>query len=202
MPRGRPRKSNPDAVLDAVMMTFWENGYGNTSMNDLAARSGMAKPGLYANFGDKDALFEQAVQNYLNKVTAPMLTRLRGNKESLHDALAGFLLRVTASATNATGPKGCFVAACLLESAHMSERLRDFSKSINEQRTQAFQQRLDEASCHELPPHIDRQALAEFFTGQFIALTAMARAGHSQATLQGIVATALTVLPRPGDSSG
>lgn len=60
MARGRPRKTTPEKVLEQAMKIFWERGFDATSMNDIAQETGMAKPGLYAAFGDKE--------NYINKL--------------------------------------------------------------------------------------------------------------------------------------
>ena len=38
MPRGRPRKTDPNVVLDTAMKAFWERGFDGTSMNDLAEK--------------------------------------------------------------------------------------------------------------------------------------------------------------------
>ena len=56
MVRGRPRKTDPESALDSAMMLFWKKGFEATSMSDLSEATGMAKPGLYATFGDKEAL--------------------------------------------------------------------------------------------------------------------------------------------------
>lgn len=197
MPAGRPRKSDPEKVLDTVMKTFWKQGYSGTSVNDLAAASGMAKPGLYANFGDKDAIFEKALSKYLNEVTDPLLQVLGQCSRPLRDSIGGFLERVAASAASPAGPKGCLVALCLLESAEMSEHLQDMSRRLNLQRRDAFLKRLQSAAREELPAGHDCEALADFFSGQVISLTALARAGRPEPELQRIARTALSILPQP-----
>lgn len=56
-PRGRPRSFDPAAVLDKARAVFWNQGYAATSLDDLAAATGLNRPSLYAAFGDKRALY-------------------------------------------------------------------------------------------------------------------------------------------------
>ena len=117
MPRGRPRKTDPDVVLDLAMKAFWERGFDGTSMNDLAEKTGMAKPGLYANFGDKEAIYAKAMERYCSIYAGPMLEDLVRSTDSLEATVRRFLDGVVAVATETMGPKGCFVANNLVECA-------------------------------------------------------------------------------------
>src|SRR6185369_14365832 len=62
--RGRPRAYDPEAALAQAMATFWDAGYAATSLDDLAAATGMNRPSLYGAFGDKRALYRQAIASY------------------------------------------------------------------------------------------------------------------------------------------
>jgi AcrR family transcriptional regulator len=61
---GRPREFNVDQVLDTALNLFWRKGYEGTSYTDLTQATGVERPGLYAAFGNKQALFLQALQRY------------------------------------------------------------------------------------------------------------------------------------------
>ena len=60
-PRGRPRGFDPEAALKAASECFRAFGYAATSLDDLAAATGLARPSLYAAFGDKKALYLAAL---------------------------------------------------------------------------------------------------------------------------------------------
>src|SRR3954451_8054213 len=60
--RGRPRSFDADAVLDKARAVFWNLGYAATSLDDLAAATGLNRPSLYGAFGDKHALYMAALQ--------------------------------------------------------------------------------------------------------------------------------------------
>jgi TetR/AcrR family transcriptional repressor of mexJK operon len=65
----RPRADDPRvlrtraAVLAAARTLFLDHGYGGTTMDDVAAKAGLTKRTLYNNYGDKDSLFRQVVDD-------------------------------------------------------------------------------------------------------------------------------------------
>lgn len=61
----RKKTYNPDEVLLVAMNLFWEKGYFNTSIADLAAASGIDKKSLFREFGNKDKLFESVLRLYV-----------------------------------------------------------------------------------------------------------------------------------------
>jgi len=56
--RRLPPATRIQQILDAAQIEFLERGFFNVTIDDIAARSGMSKGGLYAHFKSKDALFE------------------------------------------------------------------------------------------------------------------------------------------------
>src|SRR5262249_13831611 len=55
--RGGPRQYDPELALAKAAAAFWKHGYAATSLDDLAAATGMNRPSLYAAFGDKRDLY-------------------------------------------------------------------------------------------------------------------------------------------------
>lgn len=196
MARGRPRKTDPDAVLDTAMKAFWERGFEGTSMNDLSTLTGMAKPGLYANFGDKEAIYAKAMERYCSAHAGPMLEDLIRSDDPLEVVLRRFLDSVVSSATKTMGPKGCFVANNMVECAGMPSSLEALGRYVDEQRKKALTMRFHSAQKKgEIPTDTDAKSLAVFYSGQALALAVMARAGAQWAALDRFVDTAMTVLP-------
>src|SRR5271169_6725815 len=62
---GRPRGFDRGAALDAAMFLFWRKGFVATSMNDLCDVMGVSSPSLYAAFGNKEALYLEAIEHYV-----------------------------------------------------------------------------------------------------------------------------------------
>ncbi len=61
---GRHREFDIDKALDAALSVFWQKGYEGTSLEDLSHVTGVARPGLYSAFGNKEALFRKALDRY------------------------------------------------------------------------------------------------------------------------------------------
>ena len=62
--RGRPRAYDPQAALKQATETFWKTGYSGTSLDKHRAATGMNPPSLYAAFGNKHALYLEALARY------------------------------------------------------------------------------------------------------------------------------------------
>jgi len=66
-PRNRrlPAHERCGQILDAALHEFSERGFGAARMDDIAARAGLSKGGLYAHFESKDAVFQALMQRML-----------------------------------------------------------------------------------------------------------------------------------------
>ncbi|WP_339320977.1 TetR/AcrR family transcriptional regulator [Paenibacillus sp. FSL W8-0194] len=61
---GRPREFKDNAVIDAAMEVFWDNGYEACSTEALCNKTGLGRGSLYNAFGSKHELYEQALRRY------------------------------------------------------------------------------------------------------------------------------------------
>ena len=86
--RGRPREFDQEQVLDAVVQLFWEKGYEATSVSDIVETTGLNKSSLYNAFGSKDALFDQALNRYVNGRTEMITGLLHQGSAGLDDLLS------------------------------------------------------------------------------------------------------------------
>ncbi|MEV1044384.1 TetR/AcrR family transcriptional regulator [Streptomyces sp. NPDC049916] len=65
--RGRPRTFDRDHALLEAARLFWRRGYSGTSTRELTAALGVSTSSLYAAFGSKAELFEEAVRTYAER---------------------------------------------------------------------------------------------------------------------------------------
>lgn len=61
----RTKEFEPEVALRSAMDLFWEQGYEQTSMQDLVSRMGVGRRSLYDTFGDKRTLFTRALSQYV-----------------------------------------------------------------------------------------------------------------------------------------
>lgn len=55
------------AILDGAMRVFLEQGYAGTTMDRIAAESGVSKPTVYSHFHDKEGLFNALIEQLVRK---------------------------------------------------------------------------------------------------------------------------------------
>lgn len=70
---GRPKDlEKKKAILEAAKCLFVRNGYGNSSMNAIAAEAGVSKLTVYSHFTDKETLFATAVKSKCEEQLPPL----------------------------------------------------------------------------------------------------------------------------------
>jgi len=74
------------AILRGAKAVFLKLGFGGTSMDEVAARSGVSKMTVYRHFGSKEDLFAGVITDLCNRIVAEDLERIFEQKpeEALH----------------------------------------------------------------------------------------------------------------------
>lgn len=107
--RGRPRSFDPDEALVRAIERFRTHGFAGTSLDDLSAATGIARPSLAAAFGDKRAMYLAAIDRLTMRVER-QLQRLGEAKLPLRDVVERILLGgIELYLTGSDGPEGCLV---------------------------------------------------------------------------------------------
>ena len=71
---GRPKDlGKRAAILDAAKRLFSTLGYDGVSMDQIAAEAGVSKLTVYSHFGDKEALFVEAVKSHCEAQLPPAM---------------------------------------------------------------------------------------------------------------------------------
>jgi AcrR family transcriptional regulator len=63
--RGRPAVFDRAAALKEAMKLFWERGYEGTSFDELIGAMGISASSFYNSFGNKEELYREATEAYL-----------------------------------------------------------------------------------------------------------------------------------------
>lgn len=195
MSRGRPRKTDPDQVLEKALKLFWKNGYAATSMNDVSEATGMAKPGLYATFGNKEELYEKALQSYFDQFSEGHGAEFTASQAHIKPALRQ-LLRGTLERAHGGPCTGCFLLNTVVETAGNPSGVNTLSRDLSQVRHRFLVEKLDEAKDRgELAADADTDHLARFLSGQMLAIAALASEGVALENLEAFIETALDALP-------
>jgi len=185
---GRPRSFDRDAALRAALEQFWRAGYEETSVAMLTAAMGVTPPSLYAAFGDKRRLFEEASTVYFAR-TCEAVDRATA-LPSLRDAVARVLDDTARAHTDPDTPAGCLM---------LTEPRLDAQREVLRQR---LKDRLDQGvRDHELPATTNTDHLASFLVTVLRGMSGCARDGGTAEDLLGIAAVAMAALPAPSLSA-
>ncbi|MEH3088997.1 MAG: TetR/AcrR family transcriptional regulator [Microbacterium arborescens] len=83
--KGRPtageREERRDQILDAAVGLFVAKGYGQVTINEIAAASRVTKRTIYTYFGDKAEVFTAAIERFRGRALAD----LESDTESFED---------------------------------------------------------------------------------------------------------------------
>ncbi|HLJ72043.1 MAG TPA: TetR/AcrR family transcriptional regulator [Roseiarcus sp.] len=185
------------------METFWKAGYAGTSLDDLAAATGMNRPSLYAAFGDKRSLYLKALRHYWRMSAAEMrevLTEVR----SLREALNEFYRRAVAIYCGVQGrPRGCFSVSTAPAAALEDEEIRiALAESVRrlDERLEALIRAAQGRG--EIAATADPAALALLGTATLHTLAIRARAGAAAEELEGMARKAVGAMCSVGGGTG
>ena len=123
--RGRPKTFDEIEALTAAMHYFWENGYDNTSLDNLLETMNIKKSSFYATFKSKEAIFSRCLALYRES----MSTKLRNlNKEIGSKQTLLMLTNMTIAELKEKGKvKGCLLVnsgqECYKKYTQLSEQI-------------------------------------------------------------------------------
>lgn len=173
---GRPRSFDREHALDTAMRVFWERGYAETSVADLTKRLGISAPSLYAAFGDKRTLFEEAVARY--EASPESVTTAGTTGSSQREVLEKMFDAAAREYVSDQHPRGCLVNS----SPELAEN-RQHNREITASRLREIAGGRDS--------DIDQNSLAAFTHAVLVGLSSLARDGASEKELRQVTEVAL-----------
>ncbi|WP_052230139.1 TetR/AcrR family transcriptional regulator [Streptomyces sp. CT34] len=194
--RGRPRSFDRETALEQAMRSFWECGYEATSISDLTRVMGISAPSLYAAFGDKRALFDEAVAAYgrryggfISRAIAEEPTARRGIERALREAAVEY--------TVPGRPRGCLVISAALNTTPASAEVAASLREMRQRNVREMERAIRaDIAAGELPAGTDAHGLAEYVSVIVAGMSQSARDGVDRTTLEAVAELAMHALPR------
>ncbi|WP_413988250.1 TetR/AcrR family transcriptional regulator [Labrys okinawensis] len=190
----RPREFDEEAVLDAAMQCFWEQGYEATSVRDLATRMGMTGASLYNAFGDKRALYRRSLDFYTERSFGERTVRLEASLPP-REAIIAFYREIIELSLGDPKARGCMMVNSALEAGPRDPEFRAVVAEVLG-RIQAFFHRCVLAGQRDgsIPLTHDAEDLARFFLSVQLGLRVLARTAPRRDELEGALRPALALL--------
>ena len=183
---GRPKEYDDTAVIDAAMDVFWTNGYEASSTQELCERTGLGRGSLYHAFGNKQALYEQALRRY-QELGIQAQTAILNGPGSVKERLRG-LLEWGVSANLENPNRGCMAQFSVLERACKDPVVAEINR--------IYITRLEAALCHlmaigqrigELEAQRPALEMARAFLASYYGLRILGRALPERAYLNDVI---------------
>lgn len=191
-PAGRPLAFDRERALERAMRVFWKKGFEGASLKDLTAVMGIRPPSLYAVFGNKQALFEEALERYLEGPAAFVMEAL---EEPTAYGVASRILRQSAEfLTRGAARSGCMTIEAGLVGGEESKAVRRKLVRLRVQGQAALERRFETAKSQgDLPQGTDAGDLARFVSTVFQGMTVQAINGATRKELTRVAEMALRV---------
>lgn len=191
---GRHREFDVDKALDAALCVFWRKGYEGTSYVDLTEAAGVERPALYAAFGNKEALFRQALARYNERFLSYIPQALA--LPSAREVAAHILYKAVELNTLFDDQRGCLGVNGVLAGSDSAEPVRQALIEFRAQGEAQLRERFEQARAEgDLPPSSRPEALAAFIMAVMHGIAVQAKAGFSREMLQAVAEQALAAVP-------
>jgi TetR/AcrR family transcriptional repressor of nem operon len=189
----RTKEFDREQALDRAMHVFWDKGYEATSLADLLTAMGIARQSLYDTFGDKRALYLEALRRYeagrggAIRACFAQAPSVRRAFRELFDAM------VDESAEQKR--RGCLGVSTIVELSAHDPEIAALAAQTQRGLEKVFYDALERARASgEIPATKDARALARFFVGALQGLRVASTADPSAALARDIARVALEAL--------
>jgi AcrR family transcriptional regulator len=193
--RGRPRAYEPEVALGKALDLFRKDGFAATSLDDLAAATGMNRPSLYGAFGDKRELYIKTYQRYRDDARAAMVDIFRKEMPIRQRLQRIYAVALDIYLAGAEGPRGCFTVMTAASEAVSDPDIRAMVLDGFAELDKAF------AACFrlakekgELSETADAIVLSQLASATIHTVAIRSRAGVPRKELEAIVNGAIDVL--------
>ena len=188
----RPRSFDPDQALDLARDVFWQNGFQGTSLDDITAATGLAKPSLYAAFGDKNALFLTVLERYHARIVAKA-EQIINDGPSAREAIGRWLAGFVPFCSGVMGKRGCLSINTSGDGASMQKEVRKQVEAFNRRLEELLRARL-RADRDQFSDGFDPDAVAHTIMAVYIGLMVLARDAPDAARVRATLDQALKLL--------
>jgi len=190
----RPREFDETAALEAAVACFWSRGYEATSMRDLAENMGLSAPSLYNAYGDKHALFVQALEHYLDRSMRERIERLEHTVPP-KQAIREFIREIIEHSVNDRERRGCFLVNSALEVAPHDKKLSELSADRLAELEAFFARLVRKAQVEGTVPRKPvAKDLARLLLGIVLGIRVLARVRPERASLESLARPVLALL--------
>ncbi len=194
----RPREFDEEAVLDAAVQCFWARGYEATSVRDLIEKTGITGASLYNAFGDKRALYQRALDHYVEDSVVDRIRRCEALAP--REAIGAFFAEIVRRSLDDHQHKGCMLVNAALDVAPNDPGFQRIVAAVLIRVEQFFLGRIEAGQADRtITRSLAAKTLAQHLLGVLMGVRVLARVRPERALLDGVVSGALALLHSQND---
>lgn len=164
-------------------------------MSMLLKALNLTAPSLYMAFGNKEQLFQEAVEHYRRQYGAKVLAPLK-SAGTAREAIEQMLYNSADSVASGKNPNGCLISFGAINSPDHTAMPSTLLKSIRKIRFNSIRERLQNGvRSGELPESTDTARLARFYQGVLGAIQLLSLDGATTYELRAVARDALKGWP-------
>jgi TetR/AcrR family transcriptional repressor of nem operon len=190
----RAKEFDEAEVLDQALELFRARGFKHTSFADLVEELGVSRQSLYDTYGDKQALYHQALKRYLARGLDHMRRVLEADARPVRAAFTDFFDGLIDGQCEKNSP-GCLMVNSMVELSPHDADVRALAQEHARALEGLFASRLSMAQRKgELAKSKDPVALGRFLYHTVLGIAVAARALGDRDSLRQTAALALQAL--------
>jgi TetR/AcrR family transcriptional regulator, transcriptional repressor for nem operon len=185
------RQFDEHEMIATALDVFWRKGLHDATMQDLAAATGVQRGSLYNAYGDKEAIFQRAFDQYAGQLIDSCGQAL-AEGDDIAAKLWNFLDLLIVNMTSGSPPRGCLTTRTALDGAISSAAVRQRVQGVLSRLEQLVSKAIRSAPDKRLAANANRLArvVVTFTRG----LAVMERAGYTRKQLRESAATFVDAL--------
>lgn len=190
----RTKEFNPTEVLDKAMHLFWEKGYNDTSIRDVANATGVSHAGLYSTYGSKQELFVKAFDRYCDLYGHHMYTILN-TPDASRPEIEVFFKQLPELAREEIIQYGCFLCNSATEVAQTEPIIAERIHRYFDEKSNIFLAALKRAQAKgEISHNKNIHVIADFFIASLFSLSTMERSQFNEEKIKNVIHAILIIL--------
>lgn len=210
---GRPTEFERDEAVEAAMHLFWKKGYPSVSASDLAEAMSIRRSSFYNTFGNREAVFREALARYTASAPDAPLDRIESHGPAIPALVRVFRDACRARAADPAA-RGCLACTGVAELVGVHDDLGPLLKAAVRRRIRSVERLLRRAvALGELPSPLDVRGTANSIVAFLMGFNTMSKVVRTEGELWAMCRSFLSGLgvrpdalsPAPGpraDSAG
>lgn len=177
---------NRHEALERAIQLFWQKGFHATSLKDIEQALDMRPGSIYAAFGNKDGLFQEALDHYAN-ASLTELERIFASHESPLLGLAAYMRQLGGICDQKIPSRACMLVKSLLElGAREQSALDKVEKLLAGMETRFTKCFVEAQRLGELDSDLDATRLGRRLQAEVMGLRAFAQRDVDSAAVQAL----------------